>query len=494
MPANPVRIGLVGCGRITDLHVRAYAKEPRAILAALCDSDPELLAKRAQEWGVSKTYTDYQAMLDDPNLDAIEICTPTRLHFKMVQQAAAAKKHISVQKPVTLALHEATELRDLCEQAGVVFKICENYVFHPTILRARQMIENGDIGTPLNLSCRIVSGSGGWPIASEAWRWRLEDAKVAGGTQTFDHGHHIFSTAWYLLGTIDKIHGWIHSVDGVVDAPASFHWTYSNGLTQGSAIFTVSTDMPLDAPYYSNDEWFEITGTRGILWINRCTAHIRTDLPPMTLYRDGKVQAIDGMTTDWQEGFTGALQNFVDAILGQAPPQLSGEEGIEILTYALAAQRSARLERPVYIDEIRQHKGEAHYHTKRLRTLFSRVQPPAWLKRLFSPPVDASTCRSLTQDLPKRFQPEAVRGWNAIILLDIQGPHGGQWTATLQDQALHFQEGKHGEPGLILHCKDAAWTAILTGQKSVEAAFFQGQLKLEGKVEWALSLKKAFRL
>jgi putative sterol carrier protein len=200
------------------------------------------------------------------------------------------------------------------------------------------------------------------------------------------------------------------------------------------------------------------------------------------------------MTTDWQEGFTGALQNFVDAILGQAPPQLSGEEGIEILTYALAAQRSARLERPVYIDEIRQHKGEAHYQTKRLHTLFSRVQPPAWLKRLFSPPVDASTCRSLTQDLPKRFQPEAVRGWNAIILLDIQGPHGGQWTATLQDQALHFQEGKHGEPGLILHCKDAAWTAILTGQKSVEAAFFQGQLKLEGKVEWALSLKKAFRL
>ncbi|MCB9644002.1 MAG: Gfo/Idh/MocA family oxidoreductase [Myxococcales bacterium] len=494
MQSKPVRIGLVGCGRITDLHVRAYAKDDRAILAALCDTDPEMLAKRSQEWGVSKTYTDYQSLLDDPEIDAVEICTPTRLHFDMVQKAAKAKKHISVQKPVTLAIDEAFKLRDVCKKAGVVFKICENYVFHPTIQLARQMIEAGEIGTPLNLSCRVVAGSGGWHIASDAWKWRLEDAKVAGGTQTFDHGHHIFSTAWYLLGEIEKIHGWIHSVDGVVDAPSSFHWTYANGLTQGSAIFTVSTDMPVDAPYYSNDEWFEITGTRGILWINRCTSNIRTDLAPMTLFRDGKVQQIDGMPTDWQEGFTGALRNFVDAILGKAAPTLDGNEGIEILAYALAAQRSAKLERPVLIEEIRQKKGEVHYQSKRLRSLLSRLQPPDWLTRLWTPPVDASACRDLTDAMPQRFQADAVKGWDATILLDIQGPHGGQWTATIQNDTLDFKQGKHGQPGVTLHCSDVYWTAILQGKKSVEAAFFQGQLKLEGKSEWALSLKKAFQL
>jgi predicted dehydrogenase/putative sterol carrier protein len=489
-----IRVGMIGCGRITDLHQRAYQKEGRASLVAICDRDPVFLAQRAEEWGVEKTYTDYRSMLADREIDAVEICAPTRLHKEMVLAAVAAGKHISVQKPVTLALSEARLLTEACRKAGLVFKICENYVFHPSIRKARALIEAGEIGQPLSLSCRVVGGSGGWPIPAEAWKWRLEDASVAGGTQTFDHGHHIFSSAWYLLGELEKIHGWIHSVDGVLDAPASFHWTYADGLAQGSVQFTVSSDMPISSKYYSNDEWFEIVGTRGVIWISHCTSHLRSDLPPLTLYRDEKLHHFSEIASDWQEGFDGALANFIDAILGVAPALLDGRQGEEILMYALAAQRSHRQERPVYIEELRKERGEGYYFQKRLQTLWARYRPPSWWQGLFGGSVEASECRRLMEALPSRFRKEAILGLDASIFLDIRGTHGGQWTIEIRDGQFSLYEGKRGECGLVIRADDVNWAAILAGKKGVEMAFLQGQLKLEGKAEWALSLKKAFQL
>lgn len=490
-------IAIVGAGRITDLHAKAYEEEPRAVLHTVCDLDEEVARARAEAWGAQKWTTSFEELLADEEIDAVEICTPTSLHPQMTIQAALAGKHISVQKPMALNVEDAQAMVAACEEAGVLLKVCENYVFYPPLVRAKALIEEGAIGQALNLNIRMIgAGSGGWEIPSEAWQWRFEEAKVAGGTQTFDHGHHMFSSAWFLLGKIDKLHGWINSHDGIIDTPASFHWNYADGVAQGGVQFITSSQMHIPSSYYSNDEWFEIVGTTGILWVNQCTAHVQKELPPLTLYRDGKREHIEDLATDWVEGFKGALHNFVDMLEGKAPGMLSGAEGVEILATALAAQKSHQQERTVYIEEMLGSSPESIYRKRHKQDVASHSpEKPSFWNWIFGGDDEyAAQCPVLMEALPERFDPTSVAGWEAHIHLDVSGPHGGQWTMVIHDDTLDFSEGLEGEHDLKIVTNDGTWAAILSGKRGVESAFIQHKLRLEGKVEWGLTLKKAFNL
>jgi len=496
-PSTPVRIALIGVGRIADLHAGAYAHDPRVELAAVCDLDEETTRSRAEEWGVGKVYTDYTDVLADPDIDAVEILTPTSLHCAMTQQAAQAGKHVSVQKPMALSVGDAHAMVEACEAAGVVFKVCENYVFYPPLVRAKELIDAGVIGKPLNLGMRMISAAqGGWPIAAEAWQWRLEEAQIAGGPQTFDHGHHMYSAAWFLLGSIDKIHAWINHIDAVVDSPATLQWNYVDGLAQGSMQFVMCPDLNMPSPYYSNDEWFEIVGTKGLIWVNQCTSAVRTDLPPVVVYDNDGIHHHRDLEADWAEGFNGALHNFVDAILGEAEPLLSGEEGLEILAYDLAGQRSHQLERPVYVEEMYAIRPDTVYARRRKTEIKARKphRPPWWSKLFGSDDRHAPKCRELTEQLLERFDGEAVPDWTAVLCVSAEGEHGGQWTLRFERGQMDLREGLDPAAELTVTLSAGTWAAILMGDKKVESAFLQGKLKVDGKPEVALPLRAAFGL
>jgi len=496
---NPkIRVALVGVGRIADLHAGAYAHEPRAELYAVCDIDEAVAQRRAEEWGARRAYTDLQQALDDDQVDAVEILTPTRLHVGMVRDAAAAGKHTSVQKPMALNIPDARAMISACEQAGVTFKICENYVFYPPLVKARQLIDEGAIGQVLNVGMRMVGGgSGGWDVAPEAWQWRLEEAQLAGGPTTFDHGHHMYSSGWYLGGEIDKMHAWINHIDAVVDSPATVQWNYAGGLAQGSVQFVLAPDLTMPAPYYSNDEWYEVVGSKGILWVNQCTARVRTDLPPLCLYTDGQMQPVDDVPADWAEGFNGALRNFIDAITGEAPPLLSGEEGLKILAYDLAAQRSHLQERSVYVEEMYAARPGAVYARRRKADIRARKpqKDSLWSRIFGSDDKLAPRCRELTEGLTERFDGGAVPDWSATIALDATGEGGGQWTFSFDHGAMELHEELLEDADLTVQVPAGTWAAIIEGKRSVESAFLRGKLKVvDGKPEVALPLRKAFGL
>ncbi len=496
-PLPAVRIALIGVGRIADLHAGAYATDPRVELAAVCDLNEDTARTRAEQWEVGKVYTDFADVLGDPDIDAVEILTPTSLHHRMTLEAAAAGKHVSVQKPMALNVADARAMVEACEAASVVFKVCENYVFYPPLVRAKQLIDDGVIGKVLNVGMRMIAAAqGGWPVAAEAWQWRLEEAQVAGGPQTFDHGHHLYSSAWFLGGGIDKIHAWINHIDAVVDSPATLQWNYADGLAQGSMQFVMCPDLKMPSPYYSNDEWFEIVGTRGLIWVNQCTSHVRTDLPPVVVYDNDGIHPIDDVEGDWAEGFNGALRNFVDAILGEAPPLLSGEEGLEILAYDLAGQRSHQLERPVYIEEMHAPRPDALYARRRKADLKARQphKPPWWSKLFGSDDRHAPKCRELTEGLLERFDGEAVADWTAVLCVSAEGEHGGQWTLRFDGGEMTLDEGLDPAAELTVILSAGTWAAILMGDKKVESAFLQGKLKIDGKPEAALPLRAAFGL
>src|SRR5262249_4264004 len=95
-----VRMGIIGAGNIATLNVPGYLEHEQCDVVALCDPRPELLERRREEWGVKNAYTDVESLLADPDVDAVEILSPTPLHAAHTIAALEAGKHVSCQKPI----------------------------------------------------------------------------------------------------------------------------------------------------------------------------------------------------------------------------------------------------------------------------------------------------------------------------------------------------------------------------------------------------------
>ena len=107
-----LRVGIVGCGSISNLNVPGYLKNSECEIVALCDTLPERAAAKAREWGISpKIYTDFNNIISDANVDAVELLTPTPLHSDQIIKALNAGKHVSCQKPLTSSISEAKRIK-----------------------------------------------------------------------------------------------------------------------------------------------------------------------------------------------------------------------------------------------------------------------------------------------------------------------------------------------------------------------------------------------
>jgi len=338
-----VGIGIVGCGRISDLHAAGYRADSRARLVAVCDADSVKASSKAREWGADSFYTDFRLLLDDKRIDAVEIITPQRFHESMALEALAAGKHVCVQKPMTVDLDSADRMVAAAKSAKpLVFKLFENYIFYPPLMKAKEIIDSGIIGDPTSMRIKFISGSsGGWEVPDAAWNWRKAEHAQGYGMQTFDHGHHMWSVAWYLMGEIERVCAWIDSVDGYIDCPAEIMWKYAGTPKYGSCDYSHCTDLHIPSKYYSNDEWFEVTGSKGIVMVNRCTGNLNSGAP-VRVFRNDVWTDYPKVESDWSSGFKGATANFISAILGKEKPMMDAERGREVLRMDLAIQESAR--------------------------------------------------------------------------------------------------------------------------------------------------------
>jgi predicted dehydrogenase len=159
----------------------------------------------------------------------------------------------------------------------------------------------------------------------------------------------------YFLGAVERVFAWIERVEVgpgmALDCPASIIWRHVGGPRFGSWEVVASAELMVPSKYYPNDEWLEVTGTQGVIWVNRCSGEMLPG-PPVLVYRDGEMRAIEDMETDWASGFVQASRAFVRATQEGGQPDLSAEEGREVLRFSLAAHRSAREGRPVALEEM----------------------------------------------------------------------------------------------------------------------------------------------
>ena len=354
---DKLRVAFIGAGRIADLHALGYRDNPDAELFAVCDADTEWAARRAAEWGASLHLTDYHELLADSRVDAVEVLTPHHLHEEMAVAALQAGKHVSLQKPMARTLGEADAIVSAARASDRVFRVFENYRYYPPYARAKELLDAGEIGEPVTVRMKVIGGNPryGWRVPAKSWAWRFNEELSGGGTSMFDHGYHMFSIAMWFFGAVEQVFAWIErteiALNVSIDSPAVVVWKHREGGRFGTWETVNSAEMKVPSKYYSNDEWVEITGTRGVIWINRCTGQM-LQTPPLVVYRDGETRAFHDIDSDWASSFVAGAHAWIKAIRDGGQPELSADEGREVLRFALAAHRSAREGRPVRLDEL----------------------------------------------------------------------------------------------------------------------------------------------
>jgi predicted dehydrogenase len=346
---DKLNVGFIGTGRISDLHAIEYLNNPRAQITAICDIDSTISAPRAAAWSVpsDRVFTDYHDLLALPDVDLVEILLPHHLHYQATLDAAAAGKHISLQKPMALTVAEADGMIAAAQKAGVIFKVFENFVFYPPVMRAKALIDAGEIGDPLTIRIKSNSGTSpnAWEVPGGAWAWRFTPEQCGGGPLSFDDGHHKFSLGWYFMnGIADEVHAWIGASEispgFFLDSPGIISWKFS-GNRYGSLEVVNSPELVLDTNHYAQDDRIEITGTKGVVWITRGHGKM-LDVPPVVLYRDRQTRTFSDMPVGWEHSFINSTRHFIEAYFKGEPPSLTAEQGRDILRFALAAQESAR--------------------------------------------------------------------------------------------------------------------------------------------------------
>jgi len=140
-----LNIGMIGAGRVAEVHLPALHASPVLRLVGVHDSDAARMAARASEWDVT-AYPEMQSMLESPEIDAVLVLTHVDSHLAIARAAVAEGKHVFVEKPVGREPDEILELERLASERGVVVMPGHNYAYLPEFARMKRLVEAGDLG------------------------------------------------------------------------------------------------------------------------------------------------------------------------------------------------------------------------------------------------------------------------------------------------------------------------------------------------------------
>jgi predicted dehydrogenase len=146
---DPVGVAVVGCGGVSSGHFSAYAANPKARLVAAVDVRPELAEAAAQKWGAKRWYSSIEEALADPEIQVTDLCLPHHWHAPIGIQAAKARKHVFVEKPLANTLAEGDAMIEACRQNGVLLMVDQTKRYQNRHRKVKELLDAGYVGDPI---------------------------------------------------------------------------------------------------------------------------------------------------------------------------------------------------------------------------------------------------------------------------------------------------------------------------------------------------------
>src|SRR5437867_3788978 len=198
-----VPFGLIGCGDIAQKRVAPALRDSQACeFIAVSRARAELAESFAKEFGARRWYADWRELLRDEEIRAVYIATPVNLHTEQIIAAAESGKHVLCEKPMALNVAECDRIIDACRRNSVTLGVAYYRHFYPVVRRIKEIIQSGEIGTPVVAQVNAFE----WfdPEPSNSRRWLL-NRKQSGGGPMFDFGCHRIEVLLDLFGNIEEV-------------------------------------------------------------------------------------------------------------------------------------------------------------------------------------------------------------------------------------------------------------------------------------------------
>ena len=338
-----VRICMLGAGRVGRLHSGTITRYvPEATITALVDPADSILEETAKDFAIENKFSSLEEALDKASFDAVIITTPTFTHRDLALLAAEQGLPIFLEKPMALNLAECDDIIESTQKNGVLLQMGFMRRSDPDFMAAAERIQAGEIGEPTMIKT-LTHGPGlppGW----------ANDIRTSNGMLAEVTSHDFDTIRWLMGSNIDRIYVETANFKGAERGATAKHF-YDNMFAtmklESGALANISGVCPCD---YGYDARAEVIGKKGIMLIGEMKGQALT----VTVDRD------QGLVTPiyrrWPERFAWAyineIKHFVECILTESTPRVTGEDGRWAVAGVLAGTRSFLEERPIYLKEV----------------------------------------------------------------------------------------------------------------------------------------------
>lgn len=357
--SKPLKVGLVGTGSISKFHLSAYLEHAdRVQLTAVCDIDPLMAQAFAREAGIEAVYLDYDEMLREADIDAVDICTSHNHHAPQAIAAAAAGKHVIVEKAMSNTLPDCQAMIEAADKAAVTLMVGQHLRYSPEAYAVKQLIDDGKLGE-IQAARTHVFREG---PAEKSW---YTDGKAGGGVLQLNTVHYI-DLLRYFIGNVKRVTGVCRSVqpqmtngaDDLVAATLEFE----NGAI-GDLFSSWTTYLVPEASSYM------VLGSKG-------SVH---STPPETANDDSPIRHFGNVMFAEKEAapdrerqmnppfepldtsdfvlpntsfFVNEILDFEECIRTGAEPLSAGRDNIETMKVVMGILESSRIGKPVDMADL----------------------------------------------------------------------------------------------------------------------------------------------
>lgn len=309
-----IRIAVVGAGKMGLSHLSILGAHPQVDMSAVCDTSAYMVEVLEKYTGV-KGYSDYQTMLDQADLDAVVIATPTKAHYPMVKAALERGKHVFCEKPLTLRAEESAELARMASERGLHCQVGYHNRFVAAFGEAKRLLDVGAIG---QVTHALAEAYGPVVLRPKGGTWRSR--RNEGGGALYDYAAHPLDLLTWYLGEPARVGGTAFGHVFSADTEDEVYSTlfYANGV---SAQLSVNWS---DESFRKMTTRITLTGSGGRIVVDRqeCQVYIRDTAVPPEGYRHGwNVRYTTDLTPAvWfyvrGEEYSAEWAYFVDSIAG----------------------------------------------------------------------------------------------------------------------------------------------------------------------------------
>ncbi|MGI6567373.1 MAG: Gfo/Idh/MocA family protein [Limnochordia bacterium] len=339
MAKDKLRVGIAGCGMITEFHIRAMKQIPELELAGVWDIAADLAKNTAEKWNV-KAYGSYEEMIADPQVDIIDICLPAGVHAQYGCQAAEAGKHLIVEKPIDVTKEAAERLIATADKAGVSLAVILQNRFAPSMNKVRKALDEGALGRLLYGEATIKWYRQESYYTSKPWKgtWEFD----GGGALLVQAIHTIDLLLWFMGSKIKEIKSFartvLHPIE-VEDLATAILEFESGALGHIVGSTAMTPGFPERIELYGEKGSIALEAGRIVRW--QVEGMQEEDyLDPVAM---GSGSSDPGGIP--LENHTAQLQAIARSILAGEQPPVSGQEAMESLNCILDIYRLGGMER-----------------------------------------------------------------------------------------------------------------------------------------------------